>query len=230
MTGGLVQPVLIAKGGTHTGTVWAAARASVAAYLEPLIGGDPVNSRWGDWLNASSGVVTVHLVRRGVLDRAMRWARGGGAQAYGVEFYRAAAAALEPMRAPDRPAFITKARQDHISLPREDDPFTSDTGPVVLVNQRLTTGRAAEEASRALWVWLDLLLVDAPEVVAEWLRDGMPMSVDTTATDDWLVTTSGETDDAVLLRDVSGTPAVMVAPHQQQHRCTGWCRPHTSRA
>lgn len=174
----LVQPILVAKAGTHTETILCAARASLAAYLTPLLAGRAVAPAWEQWL-AGLFTKSVRRAPRRHLDKALEWATAAGHDVAGQEFGDSAAVATVPMPYATYPKVLAKAQVAGTDLPRDNTTLKSATGPQVHLLGTLSTGKAAAQAAHALWLWALPQLTDAPSALAAWALDGMPMSVST---------------------------------------------------
>ncbi|WP_162458273.1 peptidyl-tRNA hydrolase [Pseudactinotalea terrae] len=170
-TDGWVQPILVAKTGTHLATVRAAAQASVLAFL-----GSRGLSSWQEWL-AGPFTKTVRRTSTGKLETATATepvtARVEVADADGTV---SVALAYAPSRYSELPREVVKAQVSGTDLARTVD--QPEPGPFeVWVEQSLTTGKASAQAAHAAWIWMLHRLQDNPEQVAEWAALGAPLTV-----------------------------------------------------
>lgn len=172
----LAQPILVAKGGTHTETIACAARASLAAYITPLLAGQDIDPAWKQWLSGQF-TKTVRRAPRSHLDKALQWAADTGKQATGREFGDSAAVAATPMTYADYPKVFAKAQVAGTALPCDSSTLKAPTGPTIHLLGTLSTGKAAAQAAHGLWMWALPLIEDDPAALAAWLEDGMPLGL-----------------------------------------------------
>ncbi|TRW46380.1 hypothetical protein [Georgenia yuyongxinii] len=171
----LVQPILIATSGDHVVTVSCAARASVLAYVQPIMAGEPVAPEWETWLGVGKSAMptTVRAAGQGDLEAAGRWAEEKQVNHLLIKDGTNAALALAPVQSSGIPAVVDQVSEADDDLARSDQPAPVSTATVrVEVAASLTTSRAAAQAARALWAWAVPQLIDAPEPLAEWARTG----------------------------------------------------------
>lgn len=198
-----VQPIIVAKTGTHEDTVWLAARASVAVYLgdpdatvlgEPLTGEEKTRLayRYHQWL---SGPFT-KTVRRATEDKMLDvaiWARLHRIpMARLADGHGCVALALPPMRYADLPRQISRLQVAGTDLPRVGSAWNAHRGGVehgqawppvdLYVDEQLTTGKAAAQAAHALWMWmLDVERTGTPirpnPVLQAWAEEGYPVAL-----------------------------------------------------
>jgi len=174
----LVQPILVAKGGTHTETVLCAARASLAAYLTPLLSGQQVSSAWEPWV-AGAFTKSVRRAPRSHLDKALESAAAAGWNVAGQQIGESAAVATIPMPYEQYPKVFAKAQVAGTDMPPDSSTLTSGTGPRIDVLGSLSTGKGAAQAAHALWLWAMPHLRDDRTALSSWLAQGMPVSLST---------------------------------------------------
>lgn len=167
-----VQPILVAKGGTHAATVAAAARASVLAQAA-----DPTNPSWDLWL---SGPFT-KTVRRTTAAKLTAAHEAAAAQGMGVALVEAddsLALAYTPHLTAALPREVVKAQVSGTDFPRTAHvTHTTRAAFTVIVDEALTTGKASAQAAHAVWMWMLDRQLDNPEQVAEWARNGADFNV-----------------------------------------------------
>lgn len=197
----LVQPIAVARSGSHEDLIAAVAAASLAAYLDH--GDDPA---WEQWL---AGRFT-KSVRRGTTAQleamapaALSVIKRGEAVAYG----------FAPMPYDEYPTPLRKMQVQGTERPRADH-WADQGNPSLLLNGDLgmSTGKAAAQAAHGLWIWW--LAVDDSER-QEWERSGRPFSVYERS--GWLFHRSLDftgliVKDAGLTEIAPGTPTVAVFP------------------
>ncbi len=152
-----VQPILVATNGGHAAAIAAAATASVAAW--PVT--DP--RLWQPWL-AGRFTKTVRRAKPGPFSRL---APDADATAYigGVQ-----AAAWAPCTYADLDPRIGKLQVSGTVFDRSGD-TTADRGAPglhLLVDEKLTTGKACAQGAHAAWLWA---LAAGPASAAAWVAD-----------------------------------------------------------
>lgn len=166
-----VQPILVDRAGEHRATIEAAARASVLAYLR-----DPANPAWEQWLSGPF-TKTVRRVTASKLDAARQAAVAADITTCDTDLDAGRALAYPPFLRDALPREVAKAQVSGTDLPRGERQ-SQDSGPFrILVDDTLTTGKAAAQAAHAAWMRLVTRNLDDPEQVAEWGRHGAPLSV-----------------------------------------------------
>jgi peptidyl-tRNA hydrolase len=161
-TPGLVQPIVIARTGSHEDAVRCAAEASLRAYLAA-----PDLPEWQDWL---SGIFT-KTVRR-AKPAEYEKARAVGALAE-VCHGGASALAFAPYPADNLPRPIARLQVSGTELERRGWGEEQDGAyAIVALNEDLgmSTGKAAAQAAHALWsAWLQL----GERSRERWVADGL---------------------------------------------------------
>lgn len=159
----LVQPILVAKGGSHLNTIKAAALASIGAYVAHR--DDPA---WNEWLQGRF-TKTARRAKPTDLDKLLE----SDVPAFGISVGDASAAAATPMRYADFPKVLAKAQVSGTDFPREDGHVEPPSAVALFVDEKLTTGKASAQAAHALWMWAMSVGFDA--FVGPL---GIPLSVD----------------------------------------------------
>lgn len=184
-----VQPIIVAKTGTHADTIALGARASAAVYLDeqslPFSLDNDEQNRWAyafhQWL---SGPFT-KTVRRGSyndLVRVATWAMENRVPYADVSAGDSAAIALAPMRYENLPKPVARLQVSGTDLPLAEP--TPSAGilmtPVALsVDKTLTTGKATAQAAHALWMWLlEREQRGEHDFLDLWTSEGCPAQVD----------------------------------------------------
>lgn len=174
----LVQPILVAKGGTHTETILCAARASLAAYLTPFLSGHPVSTSWEPWLTGRF-TKSVRRAPRSHLDKALEHAAAAGWDVAGQQIGDSAAVATIPMAYEHYPKVFAKAQVAGTDMPRDSSTLKSDGGPRIALLGTLSTGKGAAQAAHALWLWAVPHLHGDRTRLSSWLDGGMPVTLST---------------------------------------------------
>lgn len=149
-----VQPIIVAKYGTHEETVRLGTLASAQVGL--LTGHRAQDeAAFSAWL---SGPFT-KSVRRASYEQMMKvieWCRVNGVQYADAAEHDSAAIALPPMRYEDLPKAIARLQVSGTDLRREGSDFAPQgEGKVeVAVLESLTTGKATAQAAHAVWKWM----------------------------------------------------------------------------
>ncbi|TRW45591.1 hypothetical protein [Georgenia yuyongxinii] len=203
----LVQPILVARTGEHAATVSCAARASLLAYVQPLMAGAPVASIWETWLTDSDGAIATTVREAGPddLDAAARWAEQQLLGHLLIADGSSAALALAPMSSSELRAVVVQMPESDTDLPRHEvaaKPAPTTVRVEVLAS--LTTTSAAGHAVRAMWAWAVPQLIDAPEPLAEWARTGGAI--------DLAVVDELDTRDGAFVVNDQGAPAAVAIP------------------
>ena len=144
-----VMPILVAKTGTHEGTVAAAALAASLAFVEATGEAEEAYSAW----LAGPFTKTVRRAPASWLDRA-RDEHGGTEVVYGLS----RAVALDPVRMTALPKVVAGAQVAGTDFERTRPPLvplpTDGLAVEVAVLSTLTTGKAAAQAAHALMGWV----------------------------------------------------------------------------
>ncbi|GAB2732975.1 aminoacyl-tRNA hydrolase [Nocardioides pakistanensis] len=167
-----VQPIVVAKEGTHENTVLAGAQASVGLYLSPnhTAADDRFAHAFHAWL---SGPFTKTVRRASYKDLAkvVDWCEEHRVPYEGVEYGDSAAFALPPMRYVDLPKPVARLQVSGTDLPRRpgvahraDD---EDSWVTLHVDETLTTGKATAQDAHAMWAW-----------VLDWTRHAGPWEIE----------------------------------------------------
>lgn len=175
----LVQPIVLAEGGTHAQSIRLAALAAVSALVEPVLSGQAIAESWQPWIDAGHPVL-VRGLSPGAVDEVHQWAAAAGLDHSGrwgeqVDL----AVALQPIARQDLPRVVAKAPQEEVKLDRGEATTDQEAGPRIEVLGALPTGAAATAAATLLWQWVAPKLTDAPEGVAEWFLSGAGLTIDT---------------------------------------------------
>src|SRR5699024_10847674 len=99
----LVQPIVLAEGGTHAQSIRLAALAAVSALVEPVLSGQAMAESWQPWVDAGHPVL-VRGLSPGAVDEVHQWAAAAGLDHSGRWGEQAAlAVALQPIARQDLP-------------------------------------------------------------------------------------------------------------------------------
>lgn len=139
----------------HIDTVHAAALASVLAYAEEVINGQPAPEQWKHWLSGNTGR-TVRCADRRTYDKLSE--RYASADHTEVRVGRARALAFTPVRLGSMSRHLARLESAGARLPaRSTDSGTRTRpgSPTVVLNaaQNMSTGQACAHAARALFSW-----------------------------------------------------------------------------
>jgi len=188
----LVQPIVLASGGTHARSIRLAARAAVSALLRPLLTGQAIAASWQPWTVAGHPVL-VRSLDPGKVEEVHQWAITAGLDNSGRWDERAdLAVALQPMARRDLPRTVASTADGEPDLDREATTTGEEDGPGIEVLSTLSTGTAATAAATLLWQWVAPRLTDAPEGVAEGFRSGAELTIKTGASPQGLADTVGD--------------------------------------
>lgn len=180
-----VQPIIVAKHGTHEDTVRLGALASLAVYLNddgPARLADPelaaVNP-WALWL-AGPFTKTVRRAFAADITRVVIWCQENGVTfEYAAFDGGSAALALTPMLADALPKPVARLQVSGTDLPRA--PSASEPTPpawvTLHVDETLTTGKATAQAAHALWMWALAELTPGPQALDAFGRLDLPMDL-----------------------------------------------------
>ena len=149
-----VQPIIVAKYGTHEETVRLGALASAQVGLLPNHRPQDV-AALESWL---SGAFT-KTVRRASYEQMMKvlaWCKEENIAYADAAEHDSAAIALPPMQYSDLPKVISRLQVSGTDLPREGADYGGPNGGLVQVDvlENLTTGKATAQAAHALWLWI----------------------------------------------------------------------------
>lgn len=150
-----VQPIIVDKASTHEAAIAAAAQASVLVRFSGMESDAYPLSHYDEWL---SGPFTKSVRRASAAQMSgliQFWAKETGIPYAVVEIDGSVAIAFPPMLYDAMPKQIAKFQVHGTDFPRFGE--VPDTGPAwtrVLVNDDLTTGKAAAAAAHALWAWM----------------------------------------------------------------------------
>lgn len=160
----LVQPIVVARTGTHEHVVTAVAAASVAAWLDTS-----ANADWEVWL---SGRFT-KTVRRPKKNSHLDTLTGAASD---VTVGDARAVAFTPVTYDAMPAAIRRMRVDGCDHERTGTWQRAGSGPTLFVNAAvpMTTGKTAAQAAHALFAWA--LQLGANER-ADWYAAQQPFTI-----------------------------------------------------
>lgn len=158
-----VQPIIVAKQGTHEQTVELGARASAAIWLSSDLR-DVDRVAFTEWLSGPF-TKTVRRASYAEMVKVLAWARESGTPYVDLaeddpSAGGSAAIALPPMLYADLSKPIARLRVAGTDLPRAIGPWRirvgcDDVSPVtVLFDQTLTTGKATAQAAHATWMWM----------------------------------------------------------------------------
>lgn len=159
----LVQPIAVARSGSHEDLIAAVASASLDAYLDH--GDDPA---WDQWLNGRF----TKSVRRATASQlaavaplALAVVQRGDAVAYG----------FAPMPYSEYPGPIRKMQVQGTERPRSGN-WADFGSPSLVLNGGLemSTGKAAAQAAHGLWIWWLTATITERQ---EWEASGRPLSV-----------------------------------------------------
>lgn len=159
----LVQPIAVARSGSHEDLIAAVAAASLYAYLD-----HPQDPTWERWL---AGRFT-KSVRRGTNTQlaemaplALSEVRRGEAVVYG----------FAPAPYDQYPPALRRMQVQGTQRPRSDC-WADPSSPAILLNGALgmSTGKAAAQAAHGLWIWW--LATDDSDR-QKWSESGRPFSV-----------------------------------------------------
>lgn len=178
-----VQPIIVDKAASHEATIVAAAKASVLVRFSQMESETYPLSHYDEWL---SGPFTKSV------RRASRAQMSGLIQFWTAETHipyataeegDAVALAFPPMLYDTMPKQISKFQVHGTDFSRSGDVPNSGASMVrVLVNDDLTTGKAAAAAAHALWAWMVRFLAsgeqDWVDTVTEWAGAGCPFVLD----------------------------------------------------
>lgn len=162
-----VQPIIVAKSGSHTATIRCAALASARVYFEPHERSPLPYENYAHWL---SGPFTKTVRRASMQQMAglRDWAHENGIPYGDATTGDSAAVAFPPLRYAEMPKRLAKHQVHGTDFPREPTGAEHEpgVGPGVgaddeagarvwlLVDESLTTGKAAAAAGHALWAWM----------------------------------------------------------------------------
>jgi hypothetical protein len=172
-----VQPILLARAGTHEDAIEAAARASVLAFRDDYDTGNPA---WAAWLadrftKTVRRASTSHFTLAG--DEATGHAESGDA----------AAVAYPPVQYQSLPHLVRKSQVQGTDYertgwttwtdaPGEHEP--SDIFPILVLNpvvaDAMSTGKTAAQAAHATFAFMVLL---DPQARTTWLNNDAPFQI-----------------------------------------------------
>lgn len=188
----LVQPIILAEGGTHAQSIRLAALAAVSALVEPVLDGRVVAESWQPWIDAGHPVL-VRGLSPGAVDEVHQWAIAAGLDHSGRWGEQMdLAVALQPMARQDLPRVVAKAPQEELELDRDAAGTAQKAGLRIEVLGALPTGAAATAAATLLWRWVAAKLTDSPEGVAEWFGSGAALTIETGIRPQGLADTVGD--------------------------------------
>lgn len=174
-----VQPIIIDKASSHEDAVSAAAKASVLVRLQDHTGSPFPVENYEHWLDGPFTKTVRRASAAQISGLIQFWAKENNVPYAVVEDGSAVAVAFPPMRYEDMPKQIAKFQVHGTDFAR-DEPVPGETEPIVrvLVNDDLTTGKAAAAAAHALWAWmLPLAHSEDPTFVTfidKWIAAGCP--------------------------------------------------------
>lgn len=185
MTAALVQPIAVQRSGTHEQVVVAAAKASVAAWLNT-----PDLPAWGLWLTTAF-TKTVRRARPAELRRANDLA------VVEVTVGDAVACGFVPYPEDALPVPVKRMQVSGTNMERTGDWPVDSGGPVLVPNPtvEMSTGKTAAQAAHALFLWA---LQQPMDRVRDWHAAGLPFQVQETGGFD-------EVDSVVAVRDAGRT-------------------------
>lgn len=148
-----VQPILVSKTGSHADTVRAAAQASIAVWSKPKTEAYPVEN-YVQWL-AGPFTKTVRRASEAQLSGTIQfWAKEVAIPYAAVRVGSSVAVAFSPMRYSDMPKQIAKHQVSGTDFERTPGvPNPPDSPVVAIVDEALSTGKAAAAAAHAVWAW-----------------------------------------------------------------------------
>ena len=222
---GYIQPILVARGGSHEDTVVAAAVASVQAWLSA-----PEALSWDPWLG-SAFAKTVRRARPVEIEKATPFL------AARVEIGSAVAAAGAPFPTDGLPPEITKTQVTGTDFERTGSwPTPAEVGadecPVLVLNAGagMSTGKCAAQAAHGLFGWALTISGDARSA---WQADGCPVAIQEAEGEEWRALATKPPHQAVVIRDAGyteiapGTATVIAyqpGTAATSGRYTGWKR------
>lgn len=149
----LVQPIVVARSGTHLDTIRATAQASVAVFAVPHDHSDFGRAYYEEWL-AGPFTKTVRRASAGQVDSLIAWADAETVPYAVSRVDDSVAVAFPPMSYAEMPRRIAKLRVDGTDFPRATASPTPGAPVLAHVDESLTTGKAAAAAAHAAWAWM----------------------------------------------------------------------------
>lgn len=173
----LVQPIIVAKTGSHLETVEVAAQASVLASVNCSIAEE---ARYAEWLTGPF-TKTVRRASLSEMQKVYTWAVDNGwiPSLVHASTDLDSAVALPPMEYSEFPKILSRLQVSGTDFPRKEKESFSSPARVMLLDS-LTTGKAAAQAAHAAWLWR---LKADPKVVQEWLEEGCQVAVELASAD-----------------------------------------------
>jgi peptidyl-tRNA hydrolase len=199
----LVQPIAVAKAGTHEDVVLAVARASVLAWLD-----SQECCRWEEWL---AGRFT-KSVRRGTPAKIDVIASQGYAVCR-VALGQAVAVGCVPMTYDEMPEELRKLQVAELERERTGDWGSNIRGPLVSINGavEMSTGKTAAQVAHGLFAFM----LKRSETYRDlWRADDMPIRVEVADELRWKMATAAAVvsiTDAGFTEIEPGTSTVVVS-------------------
>ena len=162
----LVQPIVVAKIGTHLDTITAAAMSSVMSQIR----NQEKQNIWREWLG---GVFTKSVRRAGVndFDKIISWCEDNDVIPAEFSIGESRALALPPMTYNNYPRIVRKLQVSGTDFPRTDYDVNKDlvgTDLTIYLDESLTTGKAAAQAAHAMWIGTLRLRLIRAETTAQY--------------------------------------------------------------
>ena len=162
----LVQPIMVAKTGTHLDTITAAAMSSVMSQIR----NQEKQDIWREWLG---GTFTKSVRRAGVndFDKIISWSEENGVIPAEFSIGESRALALPPMAYDNYPKVVRKLQVSGTDFPRTDHDVNKgliETDLTIYLDASLTTGKAAAQAAHAMWIGTLRLRLIRAEALARY--------------------------------------------------------------
>lgn len=192
-----IQPILVAKTGSHADTILCGAFASFGVWLRtpqfaPAACAEPEEkweqspfpaSNFDEWLSGPFGK-TVRRCSPTDMSKVAMWCDENSVSYEAYEVGDSAALALPPMRYEDMPKRVANAQVAGTDFERHIPEAGTSAAPRVIlhVEESLSTGKATAQAAHALWMWgLDWLVTAQPADLTDYLASGPSVALNLTS-------------------------------------------------